>query len=58
MPTADARKALQELREYFEQKRNLHLRNSDSAADCINTETTKADCYDHAMQVVAAYIGR
>ena len=53
----DPRKALYELREYFEQKRNAHIRRAHDTENCLHTEKAQADCYDHAMQMVATYIG-
>lgn len=54
--TDSARKALDELRDYFEQKRNLHIRQAHDANACIHSEKLQADCYDHALTMVAAYI--
>lgn len=62
---ADARKALHDLREYFEQKRNLAIRLK-AATDAKATESEaflisdllerEAACYDHAMDMVATVI--
>lgn len=60
--TKDARHALHELREYFEQKRNLALRENQAAAAAeLNSPTDyvtqgQADAYNHAMEMVAEYI--
>ena len=50
---ADARTALHELREHFEQKRDQHIRAPD---DDAHTERAIADAYNHAMEMVANYI--
>lgn len=58
----DPRKALHELREYFEQKRDLALRENRAAAEVeLNSPTDfvtqgQADAYNHAMEMVAAYL--
>ena len=53
----DARKALHELREYFEQKRNLAIREKAAGPGTPDTRLdTEADAYNHAMEMVAAYI--
>ncbi len=55
--SVDARKALHELREYFEQKRNLAIRMQGNTSDLEAAGyELQAACYDHAMAMVASYI--
>lgn len=67
VPLTDPRNALHDLREYFEQKRNLALRNK-AEVDAKATEgeafliadllEREAECYNHATEMAATYMER
>lgn len=52
----DPRHALHELREYFEQKRNLAIRTAQQLGVTTPVLAMESDCYNHAMEMVAEYL--